>query len=88
MDGVGSDIVFDRMGGAIDFECKIVGVVAAFVIGEGNVGGSEISAVKDDNTVGVEELHVHGGDTNVGEEEVPLAATRSGECQNDWLIWQ
>lgn len=50
------------MRGAVDVDDLVV--VSAFAGGEGEVGEAEVGAVKDDELVVVEELHVHGGDAN------------------------
>lgn len=59
------DIILNGVGGAVG------GFGAAFTIPERDVGGAEIGAVVYDDTVGGEELHVHGGDANGWEEEGP-----------------
>ena len=61
-EGVGCDVVFDGVSGAVCFENLFGEIVATRAVGESEVGGAEVGAVKDDETVIVEELHVHGDD--------------------------
>lgn len=58
-EGVGGDVVFGGVGGAVDFEGGFFGVVAALAFGQGQVRFAEVGAVKEDDAVVVEELHVH-----------------------------
>lgn len=58
---VGSDVVQDRMGGAI-WLLNVVVCPALAVLREGDVGGAKVGAVKHDDLVVVHNLHVHGGD--------------------------
>jgi len=61
-EGVGCDVVFDGVSGAVCFENLFGEIVAARTVGESEVGKAEVGAVEDDDTVIVEELHVHGDD--------------------------
>lgn len=61
-EGVVGEVVEDGVGGAVELEGEVVGVEAAAVVGEGDVGGAEVGAVEDYDLVVVHYLHVHGGD--------------------------
>ncbi|KAI8002358.1 hypothetical protein LOK49_LG08G00343 [Camellia lanceoleosa] len=80
-EGVGDDVVFDGMGSAVGFQNDVVGVESAFVVGERDVGGAEVGAVEDYDTVVGEELHVHGSYANVVFEEGPPASSGGGVGQ-------
>lgn len=78
-DGVVSHVVFDRVRGAVVLQRGVVQVVAASSVGQGDVGATEVGSVKDNYSIGVEELHVHGGYADVGEEEVPFSGGGVGQ---------
>ena len=71
-EGVGSRVVLGRVGRAVCLEGPVEGVVAAVAGGEGEVGWTEVGAVKDYDSVVGEELHVHGGYSDAFLEEPPL----------------
>lgn len=75
---VGGEVVEDRVGGAVELEGHIAGVVAAATVGEGDVGGAEVGAVEDDDPVVAHDLHVHGRDADAALKEEPVAASRGG----------
>lgn len=63
----GSDVVEDGVGGAVfgphpHGGLVVVVVEAALAVGEGEVGVAEVGALKHDDLVVVEDLHVHGRD--------------------------
>ncbi|WVZ09881.1 hypothetical protein V8G54_014411 [Vigna mungo] len=66
-EGVVGEVVEDGVGGAVELEGEVVGVEAAAVVGEGDVGGAEVGA-----------LHVHGGDAYAALELHPM--TSFGVC--------
>lgn len=45
---------------AVEFESHVVRIVTATVVGERDVGGTEIGSVEDDYFVVFHYLHVHG----------------------------
>lgn len=67
------------MGGAVDFEDGVVGVIAALAFGQGQVRFAEVGAVKEDDAVVVEELHVHGGNDGILLQEQPFATGSVGQ---------
>ncbi|CAN6682784.1 unnamed protein product [Malus baccata var. baccata] len=79
---VGGDVVLNGVGSAVNFESGVVGILAAFTIGQGQVGHAKVGAVVDDDAVVVEELHVHGGNANVLLQEHPFAAAGVGRLRN------
>lgn len=72
-EGVVGDVVFDGVGGAVCFDDLFVRVVAAAAAWEGEVGEAEVGAVENEDSVGVEELHVHGDNADAFLEKLPLA---------------
>lgn len=71
------------MGGAVGGEGPVVLILPAAAAGEGDVGGTKVGAVEDDDAVVVEELHVHGRDADAGLEERPSAAGGIGDVRKE-----
>lgn len=51
-------------------------VMSTLIAREGDIGGAHIGAVKDDDLVVVEDLHVHGGDAYAWSKENPLSTQK------------
>ena len=63
---------------AVYFGDCVLWVVTAVTVGKRDVRWSEVGSVEHHDTVVGEELHVHSGDSDVGEEEIPFSS--GGEC--------
>ncbi|CAL9063442.1 unnamed protein product, partial [Musa banksii] len=77
-DGVGGHVVLGGVGGAVDGEGPVAGVVPAAAAGEGDVGGAKVGAVEDDDAVVGQQLHVHRRHADAGLEKLPSPSSGRG----------